>query len=117
MIDAELATEDLLEAEDKVNQLIREAGDASALSDWRHWNPDELPSLLDALRLDRWDNGKAIGNAMKSWIGKRFAAHKKYGEVLLQASAEDFLRLPKPDRVDHGSISNWQAYFSAATQM
>jgi hypothetical protein len=123
MIDAELATEyvsscgDLLDAEDKVNQLIRDAGDASALRNWRHWNPDELPSLLDALRLDRWDNGKAIGNAMKNWIDKRFEAHKKYGEVLLQASADDFLRLPKPDSVDRGSISNWQAYFSAATQM
>ena len=54
MIDAELATEyvsraceNLLDAEDQVNQLIHEAGDASVLTDWKHWNPDEIPSMLD----------------------------------------------------------------------
>jgi hypothetical protein len=123
MIEAELATEyvasceDLLDAEDKVNQLIREAGDASALRDWRHWNPDELPAVVEVLRLDRWANGKAIGAAFRAWNDKRYAAHKKYGEVMLHASSEEFLKLPKPDCVDRGSISNWQAYFSAATQM
>jgi hypothetical protein len=123
MIDAELASEyvascqDLLDAEDKVNQLIHEAGDASVLKDWRHWNPDEIPSVLDVLRLDRWKSGKQIAAALREWSDKRYAAHKKYGEVMNHAGAEEFLKLPKPDRVDHGSISNWQAYFSAATNM
>lgn len=123
MIDAELASEyvascqDLLDAEDKVNNLIHEAGDAAMLKDWRHWNPDEIPSVLDVLRLDRWANGKAIGAALRDWSGKRYAAHKKYGEVMLRASADEFLKLPKPDRVDRGTISNWQAYFSAATNL
>jgi hypothetical protein len=123
MIDPELATEyvascqDLIDAENKVNQLIREAGDASALSDWRNWNPDDLPSLTDLLRLDRFSNGKAIAGALRAWNDKRYAAHKKYGEVMMHASADEFLKLPKPDRVDRGSLSNWQAYFSAATQM
>jgi hypothetical protein len=123
MIDAELATEyvsscqDLLDAEDKVNGLIHEAGDASMLKDWRHWNPDEIPAVLDVLRLDRLANGKAIAAALKEWSDKRYAAHKKYGEVMLRAGAEEFLKLPKPDRVDRGAINTWQAYFSAATNM
>ncbi len=123
MIDPELATEyvaccqDLLDAEDQANQLIRAAGDASALSDWRHWNPDELPALIGLLRLDGFNNGKAIAGALRAWSDKRYAAHRKYGEVLMHASLEEFLKLPKPDRVDRGSISAWQAYFSAATQM
>ncbi len=123
MIDAELASEyvascqDLLDAEDKVNNLIHEAGDASVLKDWRHWNPDEIPSILDVLRLDRWANGKAIGAALRDWSAMRYAAHKKYGEVMMHASADDFLKLPKPDRVDRGAIGNWQAYFSASTNM
>jgi len=123
MIDAELASEyvascqDLLDAEDKVNSLIHEAGDASMLRDWRHWNPDEIVSVLDILRLDRFANGKAIATAMREWCDKRYAAHRKYGEVMIRASADEFLKLPKPDRADRGSISNWQAYFSAATNM
>ncbi len=123
MIDAELASEyvascqDLLDAEDKINQLIHQAGDASLLKDWRHWNPDEIPAVIDLLRLDRLTNGKAIGAALGDWSNKRFAAHKKYGEVMLHAGAEDFLKLPKPDRVDRGSISAWQAYFTAAQNM
>jgi hypothetical protein len=123
MIDTELATEyvaacqDLIDAEDKVNKLIHETGDASALSDWRHWNPDELPAITDLLRLDRWANGKAIAAALKEWSGKRFAAHKKYGEVMIHAVAEEFLKLPKPDRVDRASLNGWQAYFSASTNM
>jgi hypothetical protein len=31
--------------------------------------------------------------------------------------AEEFLKIPKPDRVDRASINDWQAYFSAATKM
>jgi phage/plasmid-associated DNA primase len=123
MIDAELASEyvasceDLLDAEDKVNQLIHQAGDASVLKDWKHWNPDEIPAVLDLLRLDRLTNGKAIAAALKDWSDRRYAAHKKYGEVMNYAGVEEFLKLPKPDRVDRGSISNWQAYYSAATNL
>ncbi len=123
MIDAELASEyvascqDLLDAEDKVNNLIHEAGDASMLKDWRHWNPDEIPAILDVLRLDRWSNGKAIAAALRQWSDKRYAAHRKYGEVMIHASADEFVKLPKPDRVDRGSINSWQAYFSASTNM
>jgi hypothetical protein len=123
MIDVELVTEyvatceNLLDAEDKVNQLIHQAGDASVLKNWKHWNPDEIPSVLDVLRLDRWANGKAIGAALKDWSDKRYAAHKKYGEVMNYVEAEEFLKIPKPDRVDRASINDWQAYFSAATKM
>ncbi|HEV3111850.1 MAG TPA: hypothetical protein VGY99_15290 [Candidatus Binataceae bacterium] len=123
MIDVELVTEyvatceNLLDAEDKVNQLIHQTGDASVLKNWKHWNPDEIPSVLDVLRLDRWANGKAIGAALKDWSDKRYAAHKKYGEVMNYVEAEEFLKIPKPDRVDRASINDWQAYFSAATKM
>ncbi len=84
MIDAELATEyvntslELLDSEDKVHKLIHDAGDASAVRDWKHWNPDEIPSILEVLRLDKWTNGKAIAAALKEWSEKRYAAHKKY---------------------------------------
>jgi hypothetical protein len=87
------------------------------LKNWKHWNPDEIPSVLDVLRLDRWANGKAIGAALKDWSDKRYAAHKKYGEVMNYVEAEEFLKIPKPDRVDRASINDWQAYFSAATKM
>jgi len=123
MIDAELATEyaascqDLLDAEDKVNQLIQDAGDASVLKDWRHWNPDEVPAALDILRLDRLTNGKAIAAALKQWSDRRFDAHKKYGEVVGHAEAAEFLKLPKPDRMTRGTVSNWQAYYSAASNL
>jgi hypothetical protein len=123
MIDAELATEyvttcqDLLDAEDQVNKLIHEAGDASVLRDWKHFNPDEVPAVLDVLRLDRFANGKAIAAAVKEWSERRFAAHKKYAEVVTHAEHEQFLKLPKPDRVDRGTLSSWQAYFSAATNL
>jgi hypothetical protein len=123
MIDAELATEyvttcqDLLDAEDQVNKLIHEAGDASVLKDWKHFNPDEVPAMLDVLRLDRFANGKAIAAAVKEWSERRFAAHKKYAEVVTHAEHEQFLKLPKPDRFDRGTLSNWQAYFSAATNL
>jgi hypothetical protein len=123
MIDAELATEyasscqDLLKAEDKVNQLINETGEASVLRDWRHWNPDEIVSLAGLLRLDRWKNGKEIAAAFKEWSNQRYIAHKKYAEVMIHASAEEFLKLPKPDRVDRPSIDEWQAYFSGASQL
>jgi hypothetical protein len=123
MIDAELATEyvttcqDLLDAEDKVNKLIHEAGDASVLKDWKHFNPDEVPAMLEVLRLDRFANGKAIAAAVKEWSERRFAVHKKYAEVVTHAEHEQFLKLPKPDRVDRGTLSSWQAYFSAATNL
>jgi hypothetical protein len=123
MIDAELATEyvasceSLIDAEDKVNQLIREAGDASVLKDWKHLDPDEIPAMLNVVHLDRWKNGQAIAAALNDWSDKRFAAHKKYGEVILHTEHEEFLKLPKPDRVDRGALSSWQAYFSAATNM
>jgi hypothetical protein len=123
MIDAELATEyitsslDLLDSEDKVHQLIREAGDASVLRDWKHWNPDEIPSILEVLRLDKWANGKAIAAALKEWSDKRYAAHRKYGEVIAEAESQEFLRIPKPDRLDRVSVSAWQAYFDASTKM
>ncbi len=123
MIDAELATEyigsceTLLDAEDKVNKLIHEAGDASVLKDWRHFNPDEIPAMLEVLRLDRLKSGKAIAAALGEWAEKRFAVHQKYGEVISRAEHEEFLKLPKPDRVDRGALSSWQAYFSAATNL
>jgi hypothetical protein len=123
MIDTELATEyvgtcqDLLDAEDQVNKLIHEAGDASMLRDWRHFNPDEIPAMLEVLRLDHFANGKALAAAVKEWSIRRFAAHKKYAEVMMHADFEQFLKLPKPDRVDRGSLSGWQAYFSAATNL
>ena len=123
MIDAELATEyvntslELLDSEDKVHKLIHDAGDASAVRDWRHWNPDEIPSILEVLRLDKWTNGKAIAAALKEWSEKRYAVHKKYGELMAYAETQEFLKIPKPDRLDRGSISNWQAYFSASTSL
>lgn len=123
MIEVELVTEyvatcqDLLDAEDKVNQLIRESGDASVLRDWKHWNPDEIPSVLNVLRLDRWSNGNAIAAALKDWSDKRYAAHKKYAEVMNYAEPVEFFKIPKPDRVDRIAINDWQAYFSAATKM
>jgi len=123
MIDAELATEyvntslELLDSEDQVHQLIHEAGDASVIRDWRHWNPDEIPSILDVLRLDKWTNGKAIAAALKGWSDKRYTAHKKYGEMMIHAEPQEFLKIPKPDRLDRASIANWQAYFSASTNM
>lgn len=123
MIDAELATEyvasceTLLDTEDKVNQLVHEAGDASVLKDWKHVNPDEVPAMLEVLRLDRLKNGKAIAAALGDWSEKRFAAHKKYGEVIGRAEHDEFLKLPKPDRVDRVALSTWQAYFSAATNL
>jgi hypothetical protein len=123
MIDAELATEyittslELLDSEDQVHKLIHEAGDASVLRDWRHWNPDEIPSILEVLRLDKWNNGKAIGAALKGWSDKRYAAHKKYAELMMRAEPQEFLKLPKPDRLDRNTLTNWQAYFSASTNM
>jgi len=123
MIDAEMATEyvntslELVDSEDQVNKLIHDAGDASALRDWRHWNPDEIPSILEVLRLDKWTNGKAIATALKEWSDKRYAAHKKYGELMAYAEPQEFFKIPKPDRLDRGSISNWQAYFSASTNL
>jgi hypothetical protein len=123
MIDAKLATEyiascqELLETEDKVHQLILQAGDASMLRDWKHWNPDEILSILDLLRLDRWSNGKDIAAALKTWTGRRYAVHKKYGEIVGAAGFEEFLRIPKPDRVDRGLIGDWQAYYNANSQL
>jgi hypothetical protein len=123
MIDAELATEyvgtcqDLLDTEDKVNKLIHDAGDASVLREWKHFNPDEIPAVLDVLRLDRFKNGKAIAAAVNDWCARRFAAHKKYAEVVTHAEYEQFLKLPKPDRVDRIALSGWQAYFSAASNL
>jgi hypothetical protein len=123
MIDAELVSEyvasceTLLDAADQVNKLIHEAGDASVLKDWRHFDPDEIPAMLEVLRLDRLKNGKAIAAALGNWSENRFAAHKKYGEVIARAEHDEFLKLPKPDRFDRGALSSWQAYFSAATKM
>lgn len=123
MIDTELATEyvstslELLDAEDKVHKLIHDAGDASVLHDWRHWNPDEIPSILDLLRLDKLANGKAIAAGLREWSDKRFATHKKYGELMIHAEPQEFLKIPKPDRLTRVSVANWQAYFSASTSM
>ena len=123
MLEVELVTEyvatcqELLDAEDKVNQLIHQAGDASVLKDWKHWNPDEIPSVLEVLRFDRWTNGQAIAAALTDWSDKRYAAHKKYGEVIDDAEPAEFLKIPKPDRLDRVSVNDWQAYFSAATKL
>ena len=123
MIDAELATEYVASLENcsipktKSTKLIHEAGDASVLRIGSIGIPTRSRRCSTCVRLDQWTNGKAIAAALKDWSDKRYAAHKKYGEVMIHAEPQEFLKIPKPDRLDRASIANWQAYFSASTNL
>ena len=60
----------------------------------------------------RWTNAAAV----EEWSERRFAPHKKYAEVVPHADFEQFLKLPKPDRVDRIALNAWPGLFQRRDQ-